>query len=144
MAAQHKNSSAALHATTSLGREELAQLAQKAAGEAHGNAWNSPGSVRFERATPNRLDFSVQAPGPLRRELMTFSLAINDRDASGAHDVGVAIARFKTMQNKMWGLIPLGPRKLLGFAAYRSFLTAFGSAVQAHDASASVDVTGIA
>ena len=64
MGAKHKHSGAEMVMVTSVGWQELADLARNAAHQAHGNAWNSPGKVRFEGSASDRLDFSVQAPGP--------------------------------------------------------------------------------
>ena len=143
MGAKHKNSGAEIVMVISVGRQELADLARNAAHHAHGNAWNSPGKARFEGSASDRLDFSVQAPGPLKRELMAFRMRVAPGQHAGTQEVRVSIASFKTMQSKFLGLVPMGPKKLLGFAAYRSFMDGLASGVQSKDPLAAVSVPGI-
>jgi hypothetical protein len=133
MAVKHKHSSEGVTIVTSIGRQELAELARRTADQAHGNAWNSPGKVRFEQASADYLDFSVQGPAPLKRELMTFRMRVTPAPGGDVREVRVAISRFKTMQSKFMVFIPIGPKRLLGLAAYRSFLDGLASGVKAMD-----------
>jgi len=141
MVATHKHAGASLHAKTSLGRDDLALVAQQAAEGAHGNAWNSPGRVRLERATSAGLDFSVQSVGPIKRELMTFALRVTPGQRGGGHDVRVAIMSFKTMQQKVGGVVPAGSKRLLGYVAYTAFMHNVAAGIMARDSHAQIAIT---
>jgi hypothetical protein len=138
VATSHKFAGERLIATTTLDRTAIAKVAQQASQAAHGNAWNSPGKVKFQQAEAESLTFSVQAAGPIKRELMTFALTTKSEGATSK--IEVRIETYKTMQPKFLGLIPMGPVKLLGIAAYRDFLQRIGAALRRQDTTASVSV----
>jgi hypothetical protein len=94
----HKHSGEHLTARTVLSKEAIAELAAAVVPLAHGNAWNSPGKVRFEHASTGRLDFSVQAPGPFSMELMTF--ALTTAEVGEITKIDIRIVDYKTRQQK--------------------------------------------
>jgi hypothetical protein len=142
MAATHKNQGAGLRATTALGREDLAQLAQEAASQAGNiNVFGKPGTVvRVEQATADRLNFSIAAPS-FRREFMTFALRVAPGTGGNGCQVQVSITSFKTKQTKALGFIPAGKKRLLGYGQYQTFMNQFAAGVRAKDPSARVDIT---
>ena len=139
-AAKHKHSGMSLTVASKLTRAELADLARAAADSAKGNNWNSPGTVRFEQASGERLDFSVQSRGPVKRELMTFAIMTTAQGETV--ELTTRIVTFKTMQQKFLG-VPLGAKKLLGLAAYRDFIEKFQLGIAARDSRSTANVTGI-
>jgi hypothetical protein len=138
VATSHKFAGERLIATTKLDHTVIAKLAQEVSKAAHGNAWNNPGKVKFQQAAGDRLTFSVQAAGPLKRELMTF--ALTTRSDGEKTKIEVRIETYKTMRPEFLGFIPLGPVKLLGISAYRDFIQRLGAALPHLDTSASVSV----
>jgi hypothetical protein len=133
----HKFAGYKMVATTKLDRTAVAEIARQAGDSAKGNAWSSPGRSRFEQATPDRLTFSVR--DRLGREMMTYSLRLSE--TGGVSKINVSIDSYKQMQQKFLGLIPLGPAKLLGLAAYQDFIQLVESGLSAKDSSAACDVT---
>ncbi|HEY1831886.1 MAG TPA: hypothetical protein VGG38_16760 [Acidimicrobiales bacterium] len=130
----HKHSGEHLTARTVLSKEAIAELAAAVVPLAHGNAWNSPGKVRFEHASTGRLDFSVQAPGPFSMELMTFALTI--AEVGEITKIDIRVVDYKTRQQKYLGLVPVQSKKLLGLAAYRHFMSIFADGLEDRDPTA--------
>jgi hypothetical protein len=134
----HRFAGYKLSVTTNLDRATIADIARQAGDSAKGNAFNSPGRSRFEEATADRLTFSVR--DRIGREMMTYSLQLSDAD--GGSKFTVSINSYKQMQQKFWGLIPIGPKRLLGLAAYKDFIAMVQSNVVARDPNAVATITG--
>src|SRR5690606_1784252 len=93
--------------------------------------------VRFEGASDGETHFSIRHLGGVV-EWMTFDVLI---DASeGGSRVRTVIDRYVTSQATAMA-IPVGPKEMLGYKFYRTFMHKLASAVAAEDPAARHTVT---
>ncbi len=124
MAASHKKSGAYHEIRSSLPPARIAAIAKQVA--------DNGGGARFEGADGGDVHFSIR--GLIKAfEVMTFVMRIS-ADQSGTV-ARTSIRNFKTSQEKFM-LIPVSPKSLEGFSAYKKFGTRVAEAVRAEDPAA--------
>lgn len=132
MAKPHGKAARSVEVVSSSSADQLASLAKQAADETR---------LRLDQVAEGRLVFSVRPPiFAAKRRLLVFELRLSQR--GDAWVMRSRITSYRTSQMKFMGLIPIGPRHLVGLPAYERFLRRFGELVEAADASAAVSVTG--
>jgi hypothetical protein len=136
MAATHKFSRSSIQITTSLSADRVAEIS-KQVGESTGVKIGM-NHVRFEGASEGRVNFSIRSLGDLR-EFMTFHLSIMDVD--GGAEASSHIDRFKTKQETLLAVIPLGPKRMLCYNTYRLFMENMKEAIAAADTRSRVVLT---
>jgi hypothetical protein len=133
--AKHKFSGAHVAISTSLAAEQAASLAKTVGESTKGDLRIGLNHVRFEGAQAGRLNFSIRGPKDIS-ELMSFHLTIESTPNSTA--IRTRIDGFKTRQEKLFYLIPFGPKKLLGYKTYRRFMENLTSGVTSLDSRATI------
>jgi hypothetical protein len=132
MARPHSKAARSVEVVSSSSAEQLANLAKQAADETR---------LHLDQVAEGRLVFSVRPPlFPAKRRLLVCELRLSQRD--DAWVMRSRITSYRTSQMKFMGLIPIGPRHLVGLATYERFMRRFGELVAAADAGAAVSVTG--
>lgn len=125
----HKYAGSRLEMATSLPPMRVVELSQAVADEVR--------KVRFEGASSTMTHFSVRHLGGVV-EWMTFDVSITP-DGEGSK-VETAIGRYLTSQAKAMG-IPVGPKEMLGYKFYRTYMHALADAVRREDADVRHSVT---
>jgi hypothetical protein len=138
MAKSHKHAGLQLLATTTLTDADIARLAKDAADRSAPKAlqWSS---VRLEKTQPGFLVFSVRGPGGLVEQL---EFALEAVAESGTTKLRSTITHYKQSQSSFAGIIPMGPKKMLGLAAYRKWIQNFSAALRGADPGTQIDVNG--
>lgn len=131
MAATHKFSRSSIQITTDLSADRVAEISKQVGESTKGNVRIGMNNVRFEGASEGRINFSIRALGDLM-EFMTFHVAVTDADCGAK--ASSHIDSFKTKQEKLFMLIPLGPKNMLAYKTYRLFMENLKAAVAAADA----------
>jgi hypothetical protein len=138
MTKSHKHAGLQLLATTTLADADIARLAKDAADRSAPKAlqWSS---VRLEKTQPGLLVFSVRGPGGLVEQLEFTLEAVAD---SATTRLRSTITHYKQSQSKFAGIIPTGPKKMLGLPGYRRWIENFSAALRAADPGTRIDVNG--
>lgn len=132
MAKPHGKAARSVEVVSRSSADQLASLAKQAADET---------KLRLDQVVQGRLVFSVRpALFASKRRLLVFELRLSRR---GDHYIMRSqITSYRTSQMKFMGLIPMGPRHLVGLPAYERFIRRLAELVEAVDAAAAVSVTG--
>jgi hypothetical protein len=132
MAKSHKDAGRSIEVVSGLSAEQLVNLCQEAASQC---------KIRREAVKSGVMVFSVRAMlKPETNRLMVFEVRLS-RDGDGFM-MKSQIVSYKTVQSKYLGLIPLGPRRLVGLQVYDKFLQRFEELVCHLDSEARVSVEG--
>jgi len=134
----HKFSRSSIQITTSLSADRVAEISQQVGEATKGNVMTGMNHVRFEGASEGRTNFSIRALGDLV-EFMTFHVAITDAD--GGARASSHIDSFKTKQDKLLMMIPLGPKNMMAYKTYRLFMENIRGAITAADTSSRTVIT---
>lgn len=134
MTGAHKFSRSSIQITTSLSADRVAEISQQVGESTRAGLHH----VRFEGASEGRTNFSIRALGDLV-EFMTFHVAI--RDADDGAKASSHIDSFKTKQDKLLMLIPLGPKNMISYKTYRRFMENIRAAIAAADTSSRAVLT---
>lgn len=68
------------------------------------------------------------------------SFTVNAQPAGGRTRASTEIVFFRTSQDALMGVIPTGPKKLVSYPSYRSYMVELGRAVEAADPSCAVQI----
>lgn len=132
MAAKHKFQHSTFRAQTTMDSDSLARLAKDVSEQVGNRSSRIAPYVRFEGAEPGRVLFSVRAWNG-HAELMSFCCDIAGDPTSGSTTLQTHIQGFKTTQQKYMGLIPMGPKTMLGYGSYKKYAQALAQALQRCD-----------
>ena len=138
MAAKHKFARSSIQITSCLPADRVAEISLRVGESTKKNGLAATHRVRFEGANEGRTNFSIRALGDVI-EFMTFHVSITEAD--GRATVSSHIDSFKTKQEKLFMLIPLGPKEMISYKTYRLFMENLKSAVAAADANSRAVLT---
>lgn len=140
--AKHKKQYSTLRATTSLDPDRAAQIA-KHVGDSVTSSIPGGASVRFEGASPGRLDFTVRGGAHTwgSGAVMSFHMSIA-ADGYGRTAIVTEIGDFRTSQTT-YLFIPVGPKLLEGYRTYKKFAEQFASALCQQDPQASTELVEV-
>ena|SRR5579885_1169383 len=135
--AQHKHANAAVVATCTLDPQRIAEIAEEAAGVATSGLMGNL-HFRLEDAKPGQLTYALRSRVTGDRvEVMVIRLTVTvEGDRS---TVRSRILRYKTRRQLFLGVIP-GPARMLGWAAYSSFMKGLADRIRSADQSAQVSI----
>jgi hypothetical protein len=136
----HKHAGTTLELVTQLPLQEIAASCDQAAAEVHVGMLGA-GGVRLEEATPHRLVFGMRGPGGLL-EMMTFEVRVECK--AGEQYLSTHILSYRTRQDTIGGIIPTGPKTLIGIKGFRKFNEACAQNILARDPSAEIFDAGTA
>lgn len=138
MAASHKFSSSHIQARSGLSADRVAEISKSVGESTKGNIAIGVNHVRFEGAQAGRTNFSIRGLGN-HAEYMTFHVSIDDQRTGCIVKSG--IDTFKTRQQKLLMLIPIGPKSMLAYKTYKLFMGNFEAALRAKDPGARTTIT---
>lgn len=131
MAKPHKQAGRAVRLASKLPADQLAAICKQAADEC---------KLQLDEAAAGRLAFSVR--GSLARfQVMGVEVQLSN-GGDGTQVMTSRIRSYKTRQQKLLGLLPLEPRRLLGISTYERFMQRFGELTVAADPAATVAISG--
>ncbi len=139
--------STSLDGDTALEPKQVIDLIREVAGSVKGGGAsllttgfaNAGAQVNVVRASGTSLRMSLTS-GKQLVELCTFSATARaNGDGRTVLRVG-GLETYRTQQEKLLFLVPVGPKQIYGMAPYKKFLAAIQSALQAKDPSASVAI----
>jgi hypothetical protein len=137
----------ALRATTTLDPAAVLQIVQGATGEVKGGGAslltsglaNLGAQVHVEATNGNTLRLSITS-GKRLVELCTFSAEATASGGKTQLRVG-GLDTYKTVQEKLFMLIPVGPKAINGIDIYKRYLHAVEQGLRKTDAKASIDIS---
>ena len=137
MARPHKDAGLAMEATTRLDDAAIAELTGQAADAARTNlGWRTSWStVRIDQVNPGTLSLSVRGPGGSPVQLV-FVLEAAPYGDDGLTALRTRITSYRTAQDTMYGIIPAGPKRMVGLPNYQKFVSAFCDSLRAADPAA--------
>lgn len=97
------------------------------------------GKMPMESAKDGRLVFSIRSLTSFKRRLMVFEVRLSaqgDRQA-----LRTRIVSFRTSQTAWLGLVPFGPKQLVGLPSYEKFMQRCEGLIREADPAATVVVT---
>lgn len=133
MGKPHKFAAARLICSTSLPPSRVAEIAAGIGTERKGFF----SKVKYVSASAGRLRFTVVGVGGLV-EQMTFHVEVTE--GNGRAQVRTAIDTFLTTQQKLLVFIPIGPKEMVAWGAYKAYMRELAEALQREDASVSFEI----
>lgn len=98
---------------------------------------NLSAGVHVETESATRLGLSITS-GKRLVELCTFSAEVTRSGVATSLRVG-GLETYKTLQTKVYGLVPAGPKRIMGYDPYRRFLEEAAARVLDADPGAAVE-----
>lgn len=98
---------------------------------------NLSAGVHVETETDTKLGLSITS-GKRLVELCTFSAEVMRSDGATSLRVG-GMETYKTVQTKAYGLVPAGPKRIMGYDPYRHFLEEIAARLLDADPAATID-----
>lgn len=144
MAAKHKLSGSHIRITTAKADagKVLLTIAETVATDLTAARGRTSGMKMFqfawqvEHSDANSLLISI---GNDRKSGMKWSVTAEESPTGSA--LSTRIVFFRTLQSKLYGLIPTGPKRLVGYENYKRYMVALGQAVEAWDPQCTVQIT---
>ena len=137
MSKPHKYANSHIKIDTRLSADRIAELT-KSVGEntaAVGlNIWRA--AIRFEGAELGRTNFSIRGIGNFS-EMIAFHVNIVDTPTGST--ARSEIENYKTTQQTVM-FIPVTPKDMVGYSAYRKFMNKLSEAVLAEDSAARISI----
>jgi hypothetical protein len=125
MGASHKLAGSYLSIQTAMPSSELLNLADLVAAEVHKRQAGKPGPVVKIGRTQSSVDFAVL--NIWKKQIMRFRVrAVGTAD--GRTELKSQITYFRTLQQKMFLFIPAGPKRLVGWNVYSTFMDSLRAA----------------
>lgn len=136
-----------LSCVTSLSPTEALECVRRATGDVRGGGAsvltsgvkNLGAQVHVERESPSGLGLSITS-GKRIIELCTFAARTAEKEGT-THLVVGGLATYKTTQEKLFYLIPIGPKAIAGISPYKRFLDAVAEQLVTKDPSAQIDIS---
>ncbi len=126
----HKHALRSIEAVSALPVDELAAMCKQVADEC---------KMRLEADKPGQMVFSIRSMiRPDKNRLMIFEVRLGGK--GDRHVLRSRITKYKVSQTKYLGLIPLGPRRLVGLPAYDNFIKQLHVLIWRADPMAEVEV----
>ncbi len=141
-------SGTSLSGTTTLTPDEVVGLVKEIAGAKLGGgasllttgAANIGANVNIVREAGSKLTLSLTS-GKKLVELCTFPMSA-DAGPDGGTKLSIGgLATYKTSQEKLLMVIPIGPKQILGMAPYKKFLKRVDEAIRQKDPAASLTIS---
>ena len=134
-----------LQATTSMDPSAVLDVVRASSGTGKGGGVsllttgiaNLSAGVHVETETDTKLGLSITS-GKRLVELCTFSAEATRSDGATSLRVG-GLETYKTVQTKAYGLVPAGPKRIMGYDPYRNFLQETAARLLDADPRATID-----
>jgi hypothetical protein len=132
MAKPHARALRSIEVVSDLSADELVAICKEAADQL---------KIRLESNSPGRLVFSIRSMiRPDKNRLMIFEIRLGGNGQR--HVLRSKITSYRTSQTRYLGLIPLGPRRLVGLPHYDQFMERLEELTRQADPAAETSTTG--
>jgi hypothetical protein len=139
--ASHKLAGSYLTIRTTAEASELIGLSETIAMQVFKGRADKPGPIVKTGQTATSLDFAVT--NTWKKAVMRFRVRVTSA-AEGGTALKSEITYFTTRQEQLLGFIPVGPKKLIGWNAYSTFMTTLQVTVQDADRAAQSSIITVA
>jgi hypothetical protein len=116
---------------------ELLRLAEMVALQVFKRNPQKPGPIFVTGRTEGSIDFAIL--NAFKKVIMRFRVTAT-ASSQGGTQLRSVITFFRTLQPKVLGLIPTGPKELVAWRSYSTFMNAYKSAAEGADRSARADI----
>lgn len=96
-----------------------------------------PGPIVVTGRAVDTIEFAIV--NMFKKAIMRFRVTVTASPHGGTHLRSV-ITFFRTLQPKVFGFIPTGPKELVAWKSYSTFMNAYKSAIEGSDRSARTDI----
>jgi hypothetical protein len=131
MAKAHRKAGRCIQIHSSLAPDRLAGLCKQA---------GQQGKLQIDAVEQGRIAFSVRGRITDRIHLMSFEIRLTAND--GRQVLTSRITHYKTRQKKLFVLIPVEPKRMIGLPSYEKFMQRLGDLVRSTDPQATIEITG--
>ena len=135
--ASHKHAGSYITISSATPPGELLRLAELVALQVFKRNPEKPGPIVVTRRTASSIDFTIL--NIFKKAIMRFRITATPSPQGGTQ-IRSVITYFRTLQPKVLGLIPTGPKELVAWRTYSTFMNAYKSAVESSDRSARADI----
>lgn len=135
--ASHKHAGSYITIYSATPPVELLRLAEMVALQVFKNNPQKPGPIVVTRRAAGSIDFAIL--NVFKKVILRFKVTATASPQGGAQLRSV-ITYFRTRQPAVLGFIPAGPKELVAWKTYSTFMNAYKSAVEGSDRSASADI----
>lgn len=135
--ASHKHAGSYITIYSATPPGELLHLAEMVALQVFKRNPQKPGPIVVTGRTADSVDFAIL--NIFKKAIMRFRL-IATASPQGDTQLRSVITSFRTLQPKVFGLIPTGPKELVAWKSYSTFMNAYKSAIEGSDRSARADI----
>jgi hypothetical protein len=139
--ASHKLAGSYLTIHTTTAASELLSLSEAIALQVFKRRVDKPGPVVRTGRTAASIDFAVT--NTWKKAVMRFRVRVVPT-ADGGADLKSEITYFTTRQEQLLGFIPVGPKRLIGWNAYSTFMNTLQVTVQDADRAARTSINTVA
>jgi hypothetical protein len=139
--ASHKLAGSYLTIHTTTAPAELLGLSETIALQVFKRRPDKPGPIVKTGRADTSVDFAVT--NLWKKAVMRFGVRVA-RTADGGTDLRSQITFFTTRQEQLLGFIPVGPKKLVGWNAYSTFMNTLQVTVQDADRAAQAAIVTVA
>ena len=130
--ASHKRAGSYIAVRTSLAVPEALKLAEEVALQVLKRRPDKPGPIVVTQRGEKSLTFTVV--NIRRKAILRFALGVSSTEAETR--LRSKITYFRTTQDKLLGIIPIGPKVLSGWQIYATFMESFELAIRDRDQAA--------
>jgi hypothetical protein len=135
--ASHKHAGSYITIYSAAPPVELLHLAEMVALQVFKRNPQKPGPIVVTSRTTGSIDFAIL--NVFKKALLRFRVTATASPRGGTQLRSV-ITYFRTRQPAVLGFIPAGPKELVAWKAYSTFMNAYKSAVEASDRFARTDI----
>jgi hypothetical protein len=139
--ASHKLAGSYLTIHTATSASELLSLSETIALQVFKRHADRPGPMVKTGRTATSIDFAVT--NTWKKAIMRFRVRVVAA-ADGGTDLKSEITYFRTRQEQLLGFIPVGPKKLIGWNAYSTFMNTLQVTIQDADRAARTSIITVA
>jgi hypothetical protein len=135
--ASHKHAGSYITIYSATPPNELLRLAEMVALQVFKRNPQKPGPIVVTGRAVGTIDFAIV--NIFKKAIMRFQVTATASPQGGTHLRSV-ITYFRTLQPKVFGFIPTGPKELVAWKSYSTFMNAYKSAIEGSDRSARTDI----
>jgi hypothetical protein len=134
--ASHKHAGSYITIYSATPPPELLHLAEMVALQIFKSNPQKPGPIVVTHRTPGSIDFAIL--NAFKKAILRFRVTATA--SPKGTQLRSVITSFRTRQPAVLGFIPAGPKELVAWKAYSTFMNAYKSALEASDRSARADI----
>jgi hypothetical protein len=135
--ASHKRAGSYITIHSATPPDELLRLAEMVALQVFKRNPQKPGPIVVTGRTAGTIEFAIV--NIFKKAIMRFRVTAM-ASPQGGTQLRSVITYFRTLQPKVLGLIPTGPKELVAWKSYSTFMNAYKSAIEGADRSARADI----